>query len=178
VLQVETTRFGKIEIQDRDVLSLSRGLIGFPELKRYVLLDHDENSPFKWLQSLDDGNIAFVLINPLLFKPDYMVEVPEAEVSELDLEKEEDAVISVVITMPTNPHTMTANLRAPLVFNIRNRKGKQIILSRQEYTTRHNIMLEVKRHIDREEQSSATEEIKKPKDKQEDSQEDKKVGSF
>lgn len=146
MLKVKTTRFGEIEVKAEDLLHLPAGLIGFPELKRYVLLDHDsKGSPFKWLQSLDDGAIAFVLINPLLFKADYTVEVTETEVSDLDLKNEEDAVISVIVTIPTNPQNMTANLKAPLVFNLQNRLGKQLVLSNQSYTTRHNIMEEVKK---------------------------------
>lgn len=143
--KVTTSRFGEIEIRDTEVIELPQGLIGFPELKRYLLLDHDKESPFKWLQSLDDGSIAFVLINPLLFKPDYEVEVTDAEVSDLTLENEDDAVISVIVTMPSNPQNMTANLKAPLVFNLKNRKGKQIILSANTYTTRHSIMEEMKK---------------------------------
>ncbi len=145
MVKVATSRFGEIEVKDSDVIELPAGLIGFPELKKYVLLDHDKDSPFKWLQSLDDGAIAFVLINPLLFKPDYTVEVSEGEISDLTIEAEEDAVISVIITMPSNPQNMTANLKAPLVFNLKNRKGKQIILNNPAYTTRHNIMEEVKK---------------------------------
>jgi len=146
LLKVKTTRFGEIEVKDEESIELPQGLIGFPELKKYILLDHDKDSPFKWFQSLDDGAIAFVLINPLLFKPDYEVEVTESEVSDLDLTNEEDAVISVIITMPTNPQNMTANLKAPLVFNLKNRQGKQIILNDSQYTTRHNIMEEMKKH--------------------------------
>lgn len=146
MLKVKTTRFGDVDVKEEDAIELPQGLIGFPELKRYILLDHDKDSPFKWLQSLDDGAIAFVLINPLLFKPDYEVEVTEAEVAELDLTNEEDAVISAIVTMPTNPQNMTANLKAPLVFNLQNRKGKQIILNDSQYATRHNIMEEMKKH--------------------------------
>jgi flagellar assembly factor FliW len=145
LIKVKTTRFGEIEVKEEDLIELPSGLIGFPELKRYVLLDHDKDSPFKWLQSLDDGAIAFVLINPLLFKPDYTVEVTEAEVEGLELKTEEDAVISVIITIPTNPQNMTANLKAPLVFNLTNRRGKQLVLSNSAYTTRHNIMDEIKK---------------------------------
>lgn len=148
MIKVKTTRFNEIEVKEEDVVELPSGLIGFPELKKYVLLDHDKNSPFKWLQSLDDGAIAFVLINPLLFRPGYTVEVNEAEVSDLGLEEEEDAVISVIITMPSDPQKMTANLKAPLVFNLKNRKGRQVILNNSEYTTRHNVMEEVKKRSD------------------------------
>lgn len=163
MIKVKTTRFGDIEVKSEDLIELPSGLIGFPELKRYVLLDHDKESPFKWLQSLDDGAIAFVLINPLLFKPDYTVEVTEAEVSDLELKAEEDAVISVIITIPTNPQNMTANLKAPLVFNLQNRRGKQLVLSNSAYTTRHNIMEEIKKQSSVKEASAMQEAIEKAK---------------
>ena len=156
---VKTTRFGELEVKEQDILTMPLGLIGFPELKSFVMLDHDKDSPFKWLQSLDDGAIAFVLINPLLFKPEYTVEVTSAEVSDLGLESEDDAVISVIITMPTNPQNMTANLKAPLVFNLKNRRGKQIILSSSAYTTRHNIMEEIRKHTEQQKQKLTQETI-------------------
>jgi flagellar assembly factor FliW len=163
LIKVKTSRFGDIEVKKDDVIELPSGLIGFPELKEFVLLDHDKDSPFKWLQSLDDGTIAFVLINPLLFKSDYEVEVTEAEVSDLSLENEDDAVISVIVTMPTNPQQMTANLKAPLIFNLKNRRGKQIILTSNTYTPRHNIMEELKKHnksLQDAHEAAQTEEIK------------------
>ncbi len=147
MIKVHTTRFGEIEVNQADVIELPQGLIGFPELKKYVLLDHDRDSPFKWLQSLDEGGIAFVIINPLLFKSDYFVEVTDAEVSDLALKDEKDAVISVIITIPSDPNNMTANLKAPLIFNLQNRLGKQIILNKSEYTPRHNIIEEMKKNV-------------------------------
>ncbi len=164
MIKVKTSRFGEIEVDEKDVITMPAGIIGFPELKKYVIMDHaladdQKESPFKWLQSLDDGAIAFVLINPLLFKPDYVVEVPEAEVSDLTLESEENAVISVIVTMPSNPQNMTANLKAPLIFNLKNRHGKQIILSNSAYTTRHNIMEEVKKRTQEAATTQAQEAI-------------------
>ncbi|MEZ4741298.1 MAG: flagellar assembly protein FliW [Bdellovibrionota bacterium] len=167
MLKVDTTRFGEIEVKDEEVIELPQGLIGFPELKKYILLDHDKDSPFKWFQSLDDGAIAFVLINPLLFKPDYEVEVTESEVADLELTDEEDAVISVIITMPSNPQNMTANLKAPLVFSLKNRRGKQIILNDVQYTTRHNIMEEMRKHAQLSESSQVKDAINKAKEAQE-----------
>jgi flagellar assembly factor FliW len=175
LLKVKTTRFGEIEVKENDLIELPAGLIGFPELKRYVLLDHDKDSPFKWLQSLDDGAIAFVLINPLLFKPEYTVEVTEVEVSDLELSSEEDAVISVIITMPSNPQNMTANLKAPLIFNLKNRKGKQIILNNTAYTTRHNIMEEVRKRAATADETAVKEVIEKVRDSKEAAAEETKV---
>ena len=166
MLRVKTTRFGEIEVKDEDSIELPSGLIGFPELKNYVLLDHDKESPFKWLQSLNDGAIAFVLLNPLLFKPDYVVEVSEAEVADLELKSDDDAVISTIITMPSNPQHMTANLKAPLIFNLANRRGKQIILSTTEYTTRHNVMEEVRKYTAVADNATVQEVIKEAKQSQ------------
>ncbi len=144
-MKVNTTRFGEIDVPENDLILMPQGVIGFQDLKKYVILDHEKDSPFKWLQSVEDGSIAFVLINPLTFKPDYEVEVTEAEINDLELESEEDAVISVIVTIPSNPKNMTANLKGPLIFNLKNRKGKQIVLQDPRYTTRHNIMEEVKK---------------------------------
>ncbi len=162
--KVKTTRFGEIEIAEDDCLTLPAGIIGFPELKRYVLLDHDQESPFKWLQSLEDGAIAFILVNPLLFKADYLVEVNEAEIADLEIRDEDDAVISVIITMPSDPQKMTANLKAPVIFNLKNRKGRQVILSNSEYTTRHNVMEEMKKQAKNGQQDILKATIEQTKD--------------
>ena len=113
---------------------------------------------------MDDGAIAFVLLNPLLFKPDFTVEVSQPEVSDLDLENEEDAVISVIVTMPGKPENMTANLKAPLIFNLKNRMGKQIILNDPNYTTRHNIMEEMKKYSTSAGQEQMQDVIEKAKE--------------
>ena len=144
-------------------LNLPSGLIGFPELKQYVLLDHDKDSPFKWFQSLEDGAIAFVLIDPLLFNPEYVAEVTDAELAELDVQTEEDLVISVIVTVPSNPQNMTANLKAPLIFNLKNRRGKQVILNTSSYTTRHNIMEEVRKRTAGDEAATIQEAVQQAK---------------
>lgn len=146
MIKFKTTRFGEIEVDEKEKLFMPSGVIGFPELKEFVLLDHDNNSPFKWLQSLTDSAVAFVVMNPLLFKPDYVVEVGGAELSDLEIEKEDDAIVSVILTMPSDPKKITANLKAPIIFNLHNRRGKQIILSNSDFTTRHNIMDEIERY--------------------------------
>ncbi len=163
LLKVKTTRFGEIEVPESDVIQLPLGLIGFPELKKYVLLDHDKESPFKWFQSLEDGAIAFVLIDPLLFKPDYVAEVTDGELGELEVAAEEDLVISVIVTVPSNPQNMTANLKAPLIFNLKNRRGKQVILNTSQYNTRHNIMDEVRQRVGSEDVKTVQEAVQQAK---------------
>jgi flagellar assembly factor FliW len=154
-LKIQTSRFGEIEVVEADVLTLPEGLIGFPELVKYVLLDHDTDSPFKWLQSVDDGAMAFVVISPLTFRPDYTVEVTEDEISNLQLSAAEDAVISVIVTIPMDPKKMSANLKAPLVFNLKNRIGKQLIVKDSQYQTKHFIMEELKKFAKKDLQTEA-----------------------
>jgi flagellar assembly factor FliW len=163
LIKVKTTRFGEIDVPESDVVHLPSGLIGFPELKQYVLLDHDKDSPFKWFQSIEDGAIAFVLIDPLLFNPDYVAEVTDSELAELDVQSEEDLVISVIVTVPSNPQNMTANLKAPLIFNLKNRRGKQVILNTSAFTTRHNIMEEVRKRTAGNENATLQSVVQKAK---------------
>ncbi|MCX6620012.1 MAG: flagellar assembly protein FliW [Acidobacteria bacterium] len=176
MFKVKTTRFGEIDVPENEVIHLPLGLIGFPELKKYVLLDHDKESPFKWFQSLEDGAIAFVLIDPLLFKPDYVAEVTDNELTELDVQTEEDLVISVIVTVPSNPQNMTANLKAPLIFNLKNRRGKQVILNTSQFNTRHNIMDEVRERVGAGEAATVKEAVEKAKiEKEKESQTKSKV---
>jgi flagellar assembly factor FliW len=152
-LKINTSRFGEVEIKEGDMISLPEGLIGFPELNQFILLDHDNDSPFKWLQSTSDPAMAFIVISPLSFRPDYMVEVTEEEVATLKLTNPNEAVISVIVTIPMDPKKMSANLKAPLVFNLSNRLGKQVVLKDPQYQTKHFIMEEMKRFSQRESQN-------------------------
>lgn len=151
-MKINTSRFGEIEVNEEDLINMPEGLIGFPELNQFILLDHDTDSPFKWLQSVGDPEMAFVVISPLSFRPDYLVEVTEEEVSNLKLVNSEQAVISVIVTIPMDPKKMSANLKAPLVFNLENKMGKQIILKDAQYQTKHFIMDEMKKYTQREQQ--------------------------
>lgn len=151
-MKVQTSRFGEIEVDEADIIRLPEGLIGFPELVQYILLDHDTDSPFEWLQSVDDGSMAFVVISPLTFRPDYTVEVTAEEIGTLELQDPEDAVISVIVTIPIDPKKMSANLKAPLIFNLKNRKGKQLIVKDPQYQTKHFIMEEIKKHTKKDAQ--------------------------
>ena len=152
-LKINTSRFGEVEINEGDMISLPEGLIGFPELNQFILLDHDNDSPFKWLQSTSDPTMAFIVISPLSFRPDYMVEVTEEEVAALKLTNPNEAVISVIVTIPMDPKKMSANLKAPLVFNLSNRIGKQVVLKDPQYQTKHFIMEEMKRFSQRDNQN-------------------------
>jgi flagellar assembly factor FliW len=138
-MKIVTSRFGEIEFKDEVMLTFTSGILGFPNATRYVVLDHDRDVPFKWLQSVDDGGLAFVIMDPGFFKPDYRVTVEPDELAELGVAKEDEVIVFVILTIPSSdPRRITANLQGPVVVNRRTRLAKQLIL-REELTTRYPV---------------------------------------
>jgi flagellar assembly factor FliW len=132
-----SSRLGTLEIKEESVLTFPSGLLGFPESRRYVILDHDTAAPFKWLQSLDEPGLAFVIIDPDLVLTTYRVEVPAEAMDEVQAQEAEDLSTAVILTIPSDdPGRITANLRGPLLMNPRTRLCKQLVLS-DEVPTRH-----------------------------------------
>jgi flagellar assembly factor FliW len=133
------TRFGKIQIDDQNVFVFPMGLPGFAQRKEFVIIDKEEHYPFKWLQSVDDPELAFFLSNPLLFYPQYHVQISKAELSAIDAEKEECLELWVIMTISAQAKEITANLCAPLIFNLENRKAQQFVLSDRRYPVKYYI---------------------------------------
>lgn len=138
-MRVKTSRFGEVTVEDSAVISFPEGLVGFPDARRFVIFDGPEGTPFKWLQSADRPELAFVICDPLTFKPDYRVAAAPQELADLALQKLEDAVVCVILSIPADPWQMTANLLGPLVFNAASRLGKQLVLGGPEHTTKHRV---------------------------------------
>jgi flagellar assembly factor FliW len=146
-LQIATTRFGALEIQEEQIIHMPAGIIGFPDQRKYVLLEQKKGSPFMWLQSVDNGALAFVLINPLLFKPDYKVEIGPEDAEDLGLKNggNEAQIMAIVNILNRGedgkPTAITANLLGPIVINPEKRLAKQVVLYDGQYSHRHPIPL-------------------------------------
>jgi flagellar assembly factor FliW len=139
---IHTTRFGAIDCPKDKILKIPSGIIGFPASTRYLILDHDRDVPFKWMQSLDQAELAFVIMDPVWFKPDYRVTIAVDEIGELGGVHEGDLVMFVILTIPSDdPSCMTANLRGPVVVNAATWTAKQLILQ-EEYPTRAPVLQE------------------------------------
>ena len=145
-IQFTTTRFGEVEIDEANVIRFVEEIPGFPETERFVLIPHKEDSPFAWLQSVDAPDVAFVVTDPWLFFEDYRPTVNEVDLEKLEVAgKEEDSsneawTMLAILTIPNDPKKMTANLKAPVIINTRNNMAKQVILSNEEYTTKHFLL--------------------------------------
>jgi len=143
-MKVDTKAFGLIEVDEKQKISFPQGLFGFEDFRDYTLLDA-EHQPFLWLQSLDDRDIAFILINPFLFRPDYEVNIGNEELGEIGITSPENALIFAIVTIPQDGNTMTANLQGPLVINKENMTGMQAVLSDARWKTKHDIISEIEK---------------------------------
>jgi flagellar assembly factor FliW len=130
-MKFTTTRFGEIEFPEEVALSLPGGILGFPDDRRYILLEHNiESSPFRWLQSLDSPELAFIVVDPALVDPRYRIDLDRDSALCIGTSDPADCAIVAIVNVPRdNPIAMTANLKAPVVINAENRVGRQIVLS-------------------------------------------------
>jgi flagellar assembly factor FliW len=141
-MQIESTRFGTVEIRDDAVITFPEGLIGLPGT-RYALIAQSENTAFYWLHSVDDPAIALPVTNPWLFFSDYEVRVPTEDQGKLDLEHPEQADIFCVVRAAERIEEFTVNLRGPLVVHAANKLGRQIINEAADYGVRQPLFSEV-----------------------------------
>ena len=139
IVRISTTRFGDISIDESRVIQMKGGMLGFEHLKRYVLLIQDEKIPFWWFQSIEDGSVAFVVINSLAVKPDYEPVISDDEVKLLEIASPGDAALFSVVTIRSDPFKVTANLRAPIVINAKKMLAKQVILVESDYPVQYPI---------------------------------------
>jgi len=141
-VKVITKAYGTIEVNERQKITFPSGLFGFESLKDYVLLDAAQE-PFYWLQSMDEENTAFILIDPFIFRPDYEMDISNEELLPIGITESEKAVIFSIVTIPPDNSPMTANLQGPLVINRDSRLGIQAVLTDSRWKTKHDIMAEL-----------------------------------
>jgi flagellar assembly factor FliW len=140
-VKVATKAYGTIDINEKQRLCFPQGLLGFETFRDFVLLDA-ERQPFYWLQSVDAEWVAFILINPFLFRPDYEVNVGNEELADIGIDSPEKALIFSIVTIPAEG-PMTANLQGPLIINRDTRAGRQAILADPRWKTKHDIVAEL-----------------------------------
>jgi len=132
-IKVQTTRFGDLEVPKDTLIVIPAGLIGFPANTNFVLIEY--TPPFSWLQSTQASDLAFVVVNAAEFGDEYTFDLPFDERS-LELTPADEVAIFNLVTIRPDPSLSTVNLKAPVVVNLKNRRGKQIILDDPRFPTR------------------------------------------
>ena len=141
-MRIESKPYGTIEIDEQQLVTFPRGLLGFESHLTWALLDSAQ-PPFFWLQSIDEPGLAFVLLAPTFFRPDYLLELSETDREALGQPTEAEILSFAIVTIPEDQNRMTANLQGPLVINKRARIGRQTIQASPQWRVRHLILDEL-----------------------------------
>ncbi len=143
-MDVTTTRFGTISVQEEDLISFECGLIGLEHCQSWILLADGRNGSLGWLQNVEHGEVAVGIVSPRLMVPDYQLRVASNELQGLQFDGlTEDGLVAnttndiqVVVIVSRQPEGLSLNLKAPLVINVRTRQGCQVV-SRDDYPVTH-----------------------------------------
>jgi flagellar assembly factor FliW len=144
---LQTGRFGQIEISTDEIISIPSGILGFPEDQQFCLVDAGDDTLILWLQSLTNPHLAFPVLEPRIFKSDYVVRLSAAELRELRLATIKDASVFTILTIPSSLPDMTANLKAPVVINVKEKIGKQVVLQENDQPIKHPMFKELRAQI-------------------------------
>ena len=137
-MDIETTRFGKLTVDDERIMTFPRGLLGFPDYGRYALIATGEDNYFFWLQSVDEPGLAFVVTDPSIFFKDY--EVPVRDEAQQELQLTDPAYAQVFVICNKVDEWLTGNLLGPIVVNAGNRLGMQVVVTEKKWTTRQPLL--------------------------------------
>lgn len=138
-MQINTTRFGTITVKDDSILSIPQGMLGFEPYTKYVLIQDKPDMACQWLQSVDNAELAFMVIDPADYFPDYEVEISDQQAKSLGVEDPSEVVIFTTITFNSNTNKITANLLGPVVINTKTMQAQQIVMQDDRYCTKHII---------------------------------------
>lgn len=138
--KINTMRFGEIEVEDSKIVHFKKGIPAFEDEHEFVIIPYDEESPYYFMQSLKSPELAFLITAPFVFFPEYSIEVDDESMHELKIKSSEDVLLYSIITIPNGSiRYMTANLLAPIVINTENMHGKQLVMEKTRYTTKHRL---------------------------------------
>ncbi len=134
-MKIQTARFGEIEVEECRVITFIKGIPGFEEYKKYVLLPADEKgeSPFFFLQSIEVEEVSFLLLDTFSFFKEYDVRLEDTVIDQLQIEKPENVIVLTTVTVLSELKTATTNLKAPLVLNHNKQLGMQIVHDNKQY---------------------------------------------
>ena len=137
-MNVQTTRFDVVEVDEDRIMTFPTGLLGFGGHKSFALLQPNEDAAFFWLQYIEAPDLAFVVTDPSFWVRDYEVPIRREQMDELGLDELEGAQVFVIVNKYEK--ALTANLQGPLVINVATRRGVQLVLADRRWTTRHEIV--------------------------------------
>ncbi len=139
-MTINTKLFGEIVVDETKLITFINGIVGFPELKDFLLIhDSEGNGNVRWLQSVQEPAFAMPVIDPLHIMADYNPSIEDELLKPLGEMNVENMLVLVTITVPREIEKMSVNLKAPLVINGSNLKASQIIVEEDKYEVKYPI---------------------------------------
>ena len=146
-MRIKTSRFGAVDLTEEDILTFPEGLLGFTDLRKFVLLDDPNDEIFAWMQSCENPGIAFPILEPELFATNFKVELSRTDLEVLASKRDENFRYFTIVTIPDDPTQMTANLKAPIVINVKSRKARQCVLQDNNLAIREPIFSKLQQRV-------------------------------
>lgn len=138
-MQIQTKTMGTVEIDDAQKILFPEGLFGFEDMKEFALLD-SETKPFYYLQSIQESQLAFLVVDPFIFCQNYEVDIPDSNLAKIRIESPNEILIFSIITAPKDGGEITANLQGPVIINKKARMAMQVISDDPRWTTKHSLL--------------------------------------
>lgn len=142
-MEVKTKANGIVNVDEKQLVTFPEGLLGFEKYTKFALID-SEYEPFIWLQSTEESNLAFLMIDPFLICSDYEADIDDSALRNIGVDSAEDIIIMTLVTIPKDGSAITANFLGPVVINKKNRKCLQVILNDSRWTTKFDIVKALK----------------------------------
>ena len=147
-MKMKTRHFGEVDVPEDIILSFDEGIPGFPNSKRFVLMeepskDGKTENLFYWLQSVDESDLALMLMDVVKFMPEYDPSVNLDDVQDLELLDSDQYFVYNVVVVPEDVEKMSVNLKAPIIINDRIKKGKQVLSQNEDYAIKYFIYEEL-----------------------------------
>lgn len=142
-MKITTAYMGEVEINPSQIIKFEHGLPGFEKEREFIQLLLSEESAYQVLQSVNTPSLAFIITSPYAIIPNYNFELEKSVIQALDIKSDNEVAVFVIVSLKDTLENSTVNLKAPIVLNIGNQKGKQVILE-EDYAIRHRLAAEKK----------------------------------
>ncbi len=136
---IESKAHGEVVVQQQQLITFPVGLFGFEDIHEYALLD-STRPPLLWLQSLESRDTAFIVVNPYIVVPEYVLDIDPEDLQEIGSPAPEDLIVFCIVTISDGDHRVTCNLQGPLILNRTARLGRQAISLDSRWGIRHSLL--------------------------------------
>ncbi|KAJ53500.1 flagellar assembly factor FliW [Clostridium tetanomorphum] len=141
-MKLNTKYHGEIEYKEEDVIVFKKGLPGFETLKKFIVFPLEENDIFKIVHSIEDNSMGLPVVSPFIVYKDYKFSLSDEQINNLNIKDKEDVLVLNTVTISCNYKDITTNLKAPIIINIKDKVGEQIILDNDKYEIKYPIFRE------------------------------------